>query len=690
MSNIKIDKLEGKDRLRLRPAVMLGSAELDGAKHTFIEMLGNSLDEASSGYGGRIDIELKPDYSMRVRDYGRGVPLGFNEKWGQWNFFLIYEELYAGSKYNDNAPFLESLTKEGMSNFKFEDHDGLATVGMNGLGAASSQYTSDWFTVRSISNGKCSIMEYKDGESIWEEPKVETTDEPSGTEISWKPADSVFSNDTRIPEAWMRRQAFNISIVTGIDIYFTGQSGETEFFKGTNIEDFLKTQVEETIYSRDLILSRNGKTKKKVISETKVAIGPATDSNFDVRYYQNFIEVTGGVHHDALNDAFKLFFYEEARNRNVKLKDDDFRGVLTGIVSTRSTSVDFENQTKDSVKDEYIYEGIRKTVTDLLSTEKAKGTVWLIDLADKVIEIAENRLASEEIRKRATKIAREISTRRALPEKFVSCSNYDKKKYADVELWIPEGDSAAGGIKLARDSKTQACFPVRGKGLNLYRATLDKLLANKEVLSIMQILGTGIDLGEGVKHDKAQFDIKKLRVGKIIFATDADKDGYHIRMLLTVLFWRLFPELLEQGYVYIAESPIVGLKKSNGKYERFFYTNEEWDAFTEEYGDSPKGYSVERFKGLGQMDATELSETTVLPGKRRLVQVKFDPTDQHVLDTLLILFGNNTDARKRAVLSQMLGEGNNFEDVMLEMSALSDEVTNSSIEDVREVELITL
>lgn len=686
---IIIDKLEGKDRLRLRPAVMLGSADLRAAQHTFTEMLGNSLDEASSGYGDRIDVELRPDFSMRVRDYGRGVPLGWNKKWEDYDFKLIYEELYAGSKYGNNEEIIDSITDEDLKTFRFEDYDGLASVGMNGLGAASSQYTSDWFTVRSFSGTECHEMQYKDGESIWDEPKITPSDEHSGTEVTWKPADSVFSNDTKIPASWMRRQTQNISMVAGLGMKYTGPDGVTEEFKATTIEDYLREEVGDVVYSREIYSAMEPKIKKKVITETKVAVGPASGSSVEMRYYQNYVEVKRGVHEEGLASAFAAFFYSYAREKQVKLKEEDFNGMLTGVVSTRSTHVGFANQTKDSVDSPYIYDGIYRTVTNLLNREKAKGTPWLAELADRVVEIAENRLAAEEIRKRVNKISKEISTRRALPEKFASCANYDKKNYSDVELWISEGDSASDQIKMARDSKIQACFPIKGKSLNLYRASLDKLLGNKEILAIMQILGTGIDLGEGVKHDRAQFDIKKLRCGKIIFATDADKDGYHIRMLLTVMFWRLFPELLEGGYVYIAESPIIGVKKGN-TFTHFFYTTQEFDAHVAEHGDGFNGATLERFKGLGQMDSEELALTTVLPGQRRLVQVKFDPRDQQILDTLLVLFGSNTDGRKKAILSQMMENDATFEEVIRELNALQHEASIAEVDDVREIELVTL
>lgn len=682
--------LKGKDQLRVRPAVMLGSADLRAAQHTFTEIFGNALDEAASGYGTKIEVELKTDYSMRVRDFGRGVPLGWNEEHNEYEFKLIFEQLYAGSKYGDNLEVLDSITPEVLKTFRFEDYENLSSVGMNGLGATSTQYTSDWMTVRSINDeGVCSTMEYRDGESIWKEPKITQVDEPSGSDVSWKPADSVFSNDTKIPTSWVRRQAQNISVVAGLDVIFTGPDGVVENFDATTLEDYLREEVGESVYSREIYMAVEPKIKKKVITETKVAVGPASGSNFEMRYYQNYVEVKRGVHEEALASAFAAFFMSAARDKGVKLKEDDFNGMLTGVVSTRSTHVGFANQTKDSVDSQYIYDGIYRTVINLLNREKSKGTPWLAELADRVVEIAENRMAAEEIRKRVNKISKEISTRRTLPEKFVSCSNYDKKNYADTEIWIAEGDSALGGIKLARDAKSQALFPIKGKSLNLYRASLDKLLGNKEILAIMQILGTGIDLGEGVKHDRAQFDIKKLRAGKIIFASDADKDGYHIRMLLTVMFWRLFPELIEGGYVYIAESPIIGIKKGR-VYSQFFYTNQEFDAHVAEHGDGFNGSTIVRFKGLGQMNAPELAETTVLPGKRRLVQVKFDPNDQEVLDTLLVLFGSNTDGRKKAILSNMMENDATFEEVIRELNAMQHEASITEIEDVREVELVTL
>lgn len=683
-----IDELVGPEKVRFRPNVMLGSSDIEAVKHTIVEITGNSLDEISSGFGDRLEIGLNEDYSIRVRDNGRGVPLGWNEKLQKWNYVLIYATLYAGGKYQDDSQkVLKNFTEEDWSSFKFEDFSYLASVGMNGLGATATQYSSEWFHVKSYRDGKCSEMYYEVGYPVWDELKVTDTDEPNGTEVIWKPDDTVFRNDTKVPEAWLRKHAENISIVANIEVTFTGQDGEIEVFPASSIHDYMTQKYGEAVTNRRTYRSKDG-GGDILVSQADVVISPTGGANIVSRYYNNFVELKSapeGAHDIGTYNAFTDFFKTHAKQNDVKLKNSDFEGILTASVSTRANKIDPRGQTKDIITDEYIANNIYSTTKKLLETEYVKGTVWVVESVDKVIEAAALRVEQEAARRLQREVTKKTSAKRTMPLKFMSCTNYDKKNYADVELWIAEGDSAGGHVAQARSGKNQSIYPVRGKSLNLFKANVEKLLGNKEVLDLIQILGAGVDVEDG-NNDHSTFDMSKLRCSKIIIASDADSDGLHIRMLLTVLVWRLFPELIRRGMLYVAEAPLYGVKWSSGT--KYYYSEEELAEALEGAGN----VHVARYKGLGQMDVKELHESTVGPEKRKMYQVQFEPDAVDVYDVFDVLFGKSTDARKSEIMTSLMGEGD--EDYVSIQSLLDDMdkyiTDEADIEDVREIETVTL
>lgn len=690
--NDSISSLKGADRVRLRPQVMLGSSHMAGAKHTVIEILGNALDEAGSGYGDQLEVFLNEDYSVGIRDYGRGVPLGWNEKEQDWNYKLIYAELYAGGKYDEDGgsqAYLKSLTDEDWKTFRFEDYPNLASIGLNGLGGAATQYTSEWFEVHSFRDGKKTSMKYAKGSPILDSLLEEDTDEPNGTLVMWKPDDEVFNNDTKFPERWVRRLAENTSIVTGMAVTYTGPSGEPEYFKGSSIQEHLGGKVGEVATVKKIVRSIESRTGDVLVCEANIVIGQAPTSESNVaasKFYQNYVEVTAGSHQQGIDSAFREFFEARTRDYGIRLKPEDFKGLLTAYVSARANKIDPEGQTKNQVNAEYIYEAVRLGALDLLSREWARGTGWLVESVKHVVEVAELRLQSEELRKKIREVNKVTSNKKTMPEKFKSCRAYEKKNWADVELWISEGDSASGGLANARNGETQALFPVRGKSLNLFKAKIDKILDNKEVADIIQILGAGVDLGAGLGENFSLFDINKLRCSKLIIASDADVDGLHIRMLLTVLVWRLFPEIIRHGMLYIAETPLYSI--GSGKKATYFYSAEELDTYFDEFGGRGSVH-VKRYKGLGTMGAEELNNSTMRPDSRRLVQLQFDPDDPEIYDVFEVLFGKSTDTRRNAILASLLTGEDNLDDVQETLAALESLVEETDIEDVREFETVS-
>ena len=646
-----IDRLEGAQRIRFRPEAMLGSSGIDGARHTVYEIVGNASDEQMSGYGDRLDITYYEDGSISVRDYGRGVPLGWNEKKQEWNYFLIYEEMYAGGKYGDSQEVLRKINKEdSWDMFNIKDYPYLITVGLNGLGAAATQCSSEYCTVSSIRDGVKKTMKYEKGVHILDELIVEDTDEENGTFVHWKPDIEVFT-DVNLTSKWVERLCKNLSYTAGFTVTFNNKGNITVYEK-SDIFEQLKKEVGECSYSSTFHHEVDESGDVCICySEIAVGVGGA-----GVSFFHNKVEISGGVHADSVNSALMDFFSERASERGIRVRSSDFSGKLSVIVSTLSNKVSYRGQTKDSLDNTYVYRGIYLNLKAMLDLEWSKGTSWLLDVVAEVMQNAENRIAVSELAKNIREVEKAVKTTK-LSYKFKSCDAYEKKRYDEVEFWIFEGDSACNSGKYARDSRFQCMMPIRGKSLNVFKATVDKIISNKEIRDIAAVLGCGVDMGiEGVES----FDRSKLKVGKIIIGADADIDGSHIRMLLFLIFYKLFPELLYEGLVYVADTPkfVINLKND----ESIFCLNDaELREKRKEIGEG-NIKEITRFKGLGELNADQLWDTTLNPETRNLIQIKIDKNDSGIYDSLEAFFGKNTDRRKRAILGSMMGE--EFDTVM--------------------------
>lgn len=649
--NNSISQLKGAQRVRTRPAATLGSNGIDGARHTIYEIVGNASDEQMSGFGTKLGIKLYEDGSISVRDYGRGVPMGWNEKEGNWNYFLIYEELYAGGKYEDSQDVLRDIEeRNAWETFDIKDYPYLITIGLNGLGAAATQYTSAYCIVSSFRDGKCSTMRYEKGEHILDELEITDTDEPNGTFIHWKPDPTVFT-DVNLGAKWVEKLCKSLSYTADFDVTFDNNGKVTEFKKSSLSEQM----IIDTGYSvgTNKFHHEVDASGDVCICYADVVIGPGGRG---MEFFHNKVEVKGGVHANAVNSALANFFEDRARERGIRVKNSDYSGKLSVIVSSLSNKMSVRGQTKDSLDDEYVFRGIYYAVEEILKLEWDKSTDWLLDVVDEVIRNAENRIAVQELSKNIREVEKAVKTTK-VSTKFKSCENYEKKKYSDVEFWIFEGDSAGNSGKNARDSKYQCLMPIRGKSLNVYKATVNKIIDNKEIRDIAAVLGCGVDMG---RDDIATFDRSKLRVGKIIFGADADIDGCHIRMLLFLIFFKLFPELLYEGLVYIAETPrFVIITKSDESI--YCIDDNELKEKRAEIGEH-NIRAVTRFKGLGELNSEELWNTTMNPETRNLTQIKLDRNDTEVYDVLEAFFGKNTDRRKQAILGSMMGES--FESTM--------------------------
>ena len=677
--NNSIDQLLGADRIRKRPASMLGSSGLAGARHGFTEIYGNALDEHSAGYGSRLDVKYYLDGSVSIRDYGRGVPLGWNsnDRIKNWNWHIIYNELYGGGKYETNQEALKKV--KDWNNFNPLDYTYLFSVGLNGLGAASTQYTSEYFEVKSYRKGKCTSRSFRRGlplvngkefdmfsataeeiEAIPEE--IEKTSEPDGTFIHWKP-DALVFDDVNLGSDWLLNTCKDVAGVAGIELHFEDENtGESLVIEAGNLSDIVKEHTEKLVTYEEtnepVLFNTNtfthGLTKVEGkdyiwVCKCDISFGMAK-SEGAVNCYHNSIKMLSGVQYEAVQDALASFLNEKAKSKGIKLDKHDYEGALGVCVSTYSNYASFRNQTKDAVDDQFIYKTIKDALYNKLQIEQGKGNTYVLGLVDKVIQEAQDRLAAEEftkLNKQMKKVKKEKP-----PEKFVSCEAYERRKYDEVELWITEGDSAKGAVKQARNSKFQAIFPIRGKGLNVAKQGIKKALANKEIQSIFAIIGTGFDIK---LHNAKQkhFNMNDLKVGKIVIATDADEDGYQIRVLLFLVFYHLAPKLLTEGKVFIAETPRFGLDLKDGS--RVYAKNdEERDAYIKKIG-SKNIKRINRYKGLGEVNKEVLRETTVHPDTRNLIPVTCD-MDSPLEDALIdALFGADKNSYRKQLINGYLG-----------------------------------
>ena len=675
--NDSISALKGAERIRTRPESMLGSNGLDGSKHTVIEIVGNATDEKLAGYGDRLDITLYDDGSISVRDYGRGVPLGWNEKEGAWNYFLIYEELYAGGKYDNNQEILKDIDKRnGWDSFRMEDHPYLITIGLNGLGAAASQYTSEHFEVISYRDGKASRMYYEKGVHVLDELEIFDTNEPNGTFIKWKPDKKVFK-DVNIPAKWLDDLAKSLSYVAGFNTTFNNK-GKLVEYNAKSLKDEMLSSVDNCIYAENFVHVTD-EVGDICICQAEVVIGTAGRGT---EFFHNRVEVKGGVHSSSLNTALWTFFNDIGSEVGIKIKEADYAGKFSIISSSLSNKMSLRGQTKDYLDDTYVLICLKDCIYDAIKTEYQKGTEWLLKIVDEVISNAQNRLAVQEMSKNLKEIEKTTKRYKA-SNKFVSCESYRDGKVSETEYFIVEGDSAGGRVKTARNSLFQCYLAIRGKSLNVYKASIAQLIENKEIKDMIASLGCGIDLG---LDDYESFDISKLKVGKIFFLADADIDGDHIKMLLFLIFYKLFPELLYQGYVYIIDTPLYSISLKNSNEPIYCMSDEELQEKREELGEH-NIRSIDRFKGLGEMPEEDLWNTTLDPEKRHIRQIKIERNDMSLVDSLEILFGKSTERRKKAILGSMI---DGFEETIDEMTSLSEYIDKLGLDESLEIEEITV
>ncbi len=637
-----IKSLKGADRVRKRPAVIFGSDDLIGCQHSFIEILANSVDEAREGYGDKIIVKKYKDLSIEVEDFGRGVPLGYNEKEKRWNWELVFCELYAGGKYDNN---------DGDAAYEF-------SLGLNGLGATATQYASEYMNVRSYNGKTLSEINFKKGNV---KGQLSVTDiEPGmkkrGSIIRWRPDLEVFK-EIDIPveflSATLRRQAFvNAGIKFILEVENEkGKFDKTEYYYEKGVADYIAEITEGISMTQPVLWSfeTKGRDREDMADyKLKAEVTFCFAKTGLTEYYHNssFLEY-GGAPDKAVKNAFTFVIDKYIKAHNKKAKNEskitfqDIADNLAVIVNSSSTQTSYENQTKKAITNAFIQKALTEFIKTNLEIYLTENSTSANIIANQVLVNKKARESAEktkiDIKKKLTGTM-DVSNR---VEKFVPCRSKDP---AIREVYIVEGDSAMSSCKLGRNAEFQAIIPVRGKTLNCMKSTYDKIFASDIIVDLLKVIGCGVEVKTGKKSDLATFDYNLLKWNKIIICTDADEDGFQIRTLLLTMFYRLLPTLIEKGKIFIAESPLFEITSGGETY--FAYNEFEKTEILNKLGN--KKYTLQRSKGLGENEPDMMWRTTMCPQTRRLIAVT--PTDAEETARMFdVLLGDALQDRKKFI-----------------------------------------
>lgn len=634
--------LKGPDRIRKRPAAILGSDGLEGCQHAFFEILSNSVDEAKEGFGDEIKVTVYKDMVIQVEDSGRGVPMNFNEKEGRYNWDLIFCELYAGGKYKNN---------EG-GNYQF-------ALGLNGLGACATQCSSEFMTVRSYDGRSLSQMEFKKGYPVGElmVRPIEKGEKKRGTIIKWKPDYDVFT-DINIPRAYFHEVLKRQSVVNpGVSFKLNYEENDGKFttdvyFYENGISDYVAECVGESniVPITSFHLETKGKDREDQAEYKLKADFSFTFSN-EVQmceyYHNSSYLIHGGSSDMAVKAAFvyALDKYLKAKNlyktKEKKISFPDIQDSFVIVVNSFSTLSSYENQTKKAITNQFIYDAMYAFLKEQLDIYFTEHDAEATKIAEQILINKRSREDAESTRKNIKKKLMTVVDTSNRVEKFVSCRSKDPTKR---ELYIVEGDSALTSVKLSRDAEYQAVIPLRGKTLNCLKTTYNKIFESDIIVDLLRIIGCGVEIEKGGKDTLGMFDMNRLQWSKIIICTDADEDGFQIRVLMLTMFYRLLPTLIKEGKIFIAESPLFQITCGNDT----FYAYNEFDKaeILKKIGD--KKCTIQRSKGLGENDPEMMAFTTMNPETRKLIMIK-EADAEKTKDIFNVLLGDDLPARKEFI-----------------------------------------
>ena len=641
--NESISSLKGADRVRKRPGVIFGSDGLEGCEHAVFEILSNAIDEARGGYGRLITVTRFLDQSVQVEDMGRGCPVDWNEKEGRYNWELVFCELYAGGKYDN----------ENSENYEF-------SLGLNGLGSCATQYASRYMDVTVYREGKEYRLHFERGEIVGklESTELTTNKKRTGTTIRWLPDLEVFT-DIAVPLDYyqdvMKRQAV---VNAGVTFRLRnetapGKFDTQEFLYENGIADYIRELAGDDALTEPVFWEAERRGRDRADKpEYKVKLSVAlcfSNKTALCEYYHNssYLE-HGGSPEKATRSAMVSAIDKYLRDNNKYTKGEpkitfpDVQDCLILVSNSFSTQTSYENQTKKAITNKFVQEAM----TEFL---RSRMEIYFIENKEAAEKIAAQVLINK--RSRETAERTRINQKKKLTEKidianrvqkFVDCRTKDVERR---EIYIVEGDSALGACKQSRDAEFQGLMPVRGKILNCLKADYPRIFKSDVITDLMKVLGCGVEVSGKAVKDLNQFDLANLRWSKVVICTDGDVDGFQIRTLILTMLYRLCPTLIREGYVYIAETPLfeITCKEKGGEETWFAYSEREKADILKEL--SGKKVNIQRSKGLGENDPEMMWLTTMNPETRRLIRVLPEEAEEtaRVFDLLL---GDNLAGRK--------------------------------------------
>ena len=635
--NESISSLKGADRVRKRPGVIFGSDGLEGCEHAVFEILSNSIDEAREGYGKEIILTSYLDGSIEVEDFGRGCPVDYNSAEQRYNWELVFCELYAGGKYDN----------EGGDNYEY-------SLGLNGLGSCATQYSSEYMDVTVWRDGKKYDLHFEKGENIGGLKSEEYTKKRTGSRIHWKPDLEVFT-DIAIPDSYfedvMKKQAVvNSGVSFKLRIEEEKGFREIDYLYENGIRDYVAELAgEDSLTLPEYIEAERRGRDREDMPDYKVKLSAAFcfSNKFNcIEYYHNssWLEY-GGAPEKATRSAFVSAINALLRKQGRFQKNEspvtftDIQDCLILVTNCFSTRTSYENQTKKAITNRFIQEAM----TDFFKT---KLEIYFIENPKDAEKIMEQVLVNKRSRETAERTRQNMKKKltgsvdlTSRIEKFVDCRTKDVSRR---EIYIVEGDSALGACKQSRDAEFQGIMPVRGKILNCLKADYARIFKSEIITDLLKVLGCGVEVNDKHNKDINTFDLENLRWSKIIICTDADVDGYQIRTLILTMIYRLVPSLIKLGYVYIAESPLYEISWKGKTW--FAYTEKDKADILAQMGENAKPV-IQRSKGLGENDPEMMWLTTMNPETRRLIKVL--PSDmQQTVETFDLLLGDNLSGRK--------------------------------------------
>ena len=638
--NESIVALKGADRVRKRPGVIFGSDGIDGCEHAAFEILSNAIDEAREGNGDLITLTYYEDKSIEVEDFGRGCPVDWNPIEKRYNWELVFCELYAGGKYK-NA----------------DGGDYEYSLGLNGLGTCATQYSSEYMDVTVWRDGNKYQLHFKKGKVCGkkgQELMVEPADrKKTGTLIRWRPDIEVFT-DIDIPEehfaSMLHRQAVvNAGVTFRLRIQKNGKFETRDFLYENGIKDYVAELAGENPLTQPEFISAERKGRDREDKpEYKVKLSCACCFSNKVQRIEHYHNSSwlehGGSPEKASKTAFVYAIDKYLKDNNKYQKGEariawqDIEDCIILVSNNFSTQTSYENQTKKAITNKFVQEAMTDFLKSRLETYFIENRVDALKIAEQVLINKRSRESAEKQRlniKKKLSGSIDISNR---VEKFVDCRTRDVSRR---EIYIVEGDSALGSVKLSRDGEFQGIMPVRGKILNCLKADYPRIFKSEIITDLLKVLGCGVEVPGKFVKDLNAFDINNLRWNKVILCTDADVDGFQIRTLILTMIYRLCPTLIREGYVYIAETPLFEI--TCGEKTWFAYTDKEKNDIVKTL--EGKRYKVDRSKGLGQNDPEMMWLTTMNPETRRLIKIMPEDAEAtaHSFDLLL---GDNLQGRK--------------------------------------------